>query len=89
MMKAHFMTSPGLAMLFALVFSMCWADNLAAGGQGAQPARQMIDVSRLGPQVGEQVPDFNLADQTGRIRNLQSIMGPRGAMVVFHRSADW
>jgi hypothetical protein len=42
-----------------------------------------------GPQVGEQVPDFSLVDQTGRTRDLQSIMGPRGAMVVFQRSADW
>ena len=83
------MTSPGLVTLLALVLSMCWADNLAAGGQSAQPARQTIDVSTLGPQVGEQVPDFSLSDQTGRTRDLQSIMGPRGAMVVFLRSTDW
>ncbi len=52
-------------------------------------ARERIDVSKLGPQVGERVPDFSLPDQTGRSRNLQSIMGPRGAMLVFVRSADW
>jgi hypothetical protein len=51
--------------------------------------RERIDVSKLGPQVGEGVPDFNLVDQTGRPRNLQSIMGSRGAMLVFIRSADW
>lgn len=55
----------------------------------AQGARTRIDVSKLGPQVGERVPDFSLPDQTGRVRNLQSIMGPRGAMLVFLRSADW
>jgi hypothetical protein len=48
-----------------------------------------IDVSRLGPQVGERVPDFSLPDQTGKIWTLQSIMGPKGAMLVFYRSADW
>ena len=48
-----------------------------------------IDVSALGPQVGEVVPDFALPDQTGTIRTLDSIMGERGAMIVFHRSADW
>jgi len=58
-------------------------------GLGAQGARQKIDVSRLGPQVGERVPDFRLNDQNGRAQNLQSIMGSRGAMVVFFRSADW
>ena len=51
--------------------------------------REQIDVAKLGPQVGERVPAFSLVDQTGRTRNLQSIMGRRGAMLVFVRSADW
>lgn len=51
--------------------------------------RTAIDVSKLGPQVGERVPDFSLVDQTGTMRTLRSIMGPRGAMLVFIRSADW
>ena len=55
----------------------------------AQVTRTRIDVSQLGPQVGQRVPDFSLRDQTGGVRNLQSIMGPRGAMLVFLRSADW
>jgi hypothetical protein len=54
-----------------------------------QPARARIDVSRLGPQVGDRVPDFSLPDQGGATRTLTSIMGPRGAMIVFIRSADW
>ena len=58
-------------------------------GLGAQAARQKIDVARLGPQVGERVPDFSLKDQSGRTQTLQSIMGRRGAMLVFQRSADW
>jgi len=57
---------------------------------GAQaPARTKIDVSKLGPQVGERVPDFSLKDQNGKTQTLQSIMGPKGAMLVFIRSADW
>jgi len=80
------MKSLGVASL-ALILSTLWAPE--AGGQGSQPVRQKIDVSKLGPQVGQRVPDFNLADQTGRTRNLESIMGPRGAMLVFFRSADW
>ena len=51
--------------------------------------RQPIDVSKLGPQVGERVPDFSLQDQSGRTQTLQSIMGSKGAMLVFFRSADW
>jgi hypothetical protein len=55
----------------------------------AQETRARIDVSKLGPQVGERVPDFKLFDQYGKERTLQSIMGRRGAMLVFVRSADW
>ena len=55
----------------------------------AQSPRTRIDVSKLGPQVGERVPDFTLKDATGKERTLQSIMGPKGAMLVFFRSADW
>ncbi|MEP7355575.1 MAG: peroxiredoxin family protein [Acidobacteriota bacterium] len=55
----------------------------------SQPPREKIDVSKLGPQVGERVPDFSLKDQYGNVQTLKSIMGPKGAMLVFVRSADW
>ncbi|MGO9893887.1 MAG: hypothetical protein ACLPX8_06715 [Bryobacteraceae bacterium] len=42
-----------------------------------------------GPAVGDRVPDFAGPDQTGRTQTLESIMGPKGAMLVFYRSADW
>lgn len=53
------------------------------------PARVPIDLSKVGPQIGQRVPDFSLSDQTGKAWTLQSIMGPKGAMLVFYRSADW
>ncbi len=52
-------------------------------------SRVPVDVSTLGPQVGQRVPDFNLKDQNGTAWTLESIMGPKGAMLVFFRSADW
>ncbi|HEY7170601.1 MAG TPA: hypothetical protein VH417_07135 [Vicinamibacterales bacterium] len=57
--------------------------------QGTSPSRQPVQVAKLGPQVGERVPDFSLSDQNGKSWTLQSIMGPNGAMLVFFRSADW
>ena len=51
--------------------------------------RPSIDVHSLGPQVGDTVPEFNLPDQNGQMRTLESIKGPNGAMLLFHRSADW
>jgi peroxiredoxin len=57
--------------------------------QGQQPAPQKIDVARLGPQLGERIPDFSLEDGQGKVWTRKSIMGPKGAMVVFSRSLDW
>ena len=52
-------------------------------------SRPKVDVSKLGPQVGERVPDFSLKNQNGKTATLDSILGPKGAMLVFFRSADW
>ncbi len=52
-------------------------------------SRTPIDVSALGPQVGERVPDFSLPDQKGQMQTLASIRGPNGSLILFHRSADW
>jgi hypothetical protein len=68
-----------------------------SGGHGGSVAAQpqsglaagAIDAQRLGPQVGERVPDFSLPDQTGVVRTLRSVMGPKGMMFVLFRSADW
>ena len=83
-MKPLLISSAALALATLLS-----SGSPAAGGQAAGGGRQRVDVAKLGPQVGERVPDFSLPDQTGTTRNLQSIMGPRGAMIVFYRSADW
>ena len=42
-----------------------------------------------GPEVGEKIPAFRLPDQTGRVRELADLAGPKGLLIVFHRSADW
>ncbi len=54
-----------------------------AGGSAAP------DVQKLGPQIGDTVPDFTLPDQHGQVRTLSSLMGPQGLVLVFNRSADW
>ena len=55
----------------------------------AMQSRTPIDVASLGPQVGDQVPDFSLPDQNGRVWTRDSILGPNGALILFHRSASW
>ncbi len=76
-----------LRMLHGLGVALLATAMSAAGAQ--TDARQAIEVSALGPQVGEQVPDFNLPDQFGNYHSLEDVMGPNGAMLLFHRSADW
>jgi peroxiredoxin len=62
----------------------------ASGGQGQTGAiTPTPDVTKIGPHVGSMVPEFSLPDQTGKIRTLQSSMGPKGLILVFSRSADW
>ena len=63
---------------------------LITTGIAAQtPPTQSVAVERLGPQVGDLVPDFSALDQFGRMQTLKSVMGRSGTMLVFNRSADW
>ena len=68
-----------LAAALFMVFS-----TMATAQTGTQ-----IDVSALGPQVGEQMPNFNLPDQNGLRHTLETVRGPNGSLILFHRSADW
>jgi hypothetical protein len=38
---------------------------------------------------GDQIPRLSLTDQNGRVKTFDDIRGPKGAMIVFYRSADW
>ncbi len=74
----------------AIAVGLCvWLAVAAAGRAEQPPTETMPDVQKLGPQVGAAVPDFLLRDQNGEPHTLRSVMGPKGAMVVFYRSADW
>jgi hypothetical protein len=45
--------------------------------------------ARSGPAVDAMVPDFALPDQAGMQRTRTELMGERGLLLVFARSADW
>jgi hypothetical protein len=70
-----------------VVVLLALSAGIPAFPQAAAPER--IDLSKRGPQVGETVPDFSLKDQFGKTWTRQSLLGPKGAMLVFIRSADW
>jgi len=50
---------------------------------------QAPDFVRLGPAVGQPFPSFEARDQSGNLRTLAGLMGPKGLVLVFFRSADW
>jgi len=77
-------TSIRKTILAGLIFLLSTATATAQ-----EIERQAVEVASLGPQVGERTPDFRLPDQNGRYHTLEDIMGPNGAMLLFHRSADW
>lgn len=55
----------------------------------AAQAPPAVDTSKIGPQVGAIAPAFSGTDQFGQPQTLATAMGPKGAMLVFFRSADW
>ena len=71
-----------------VVAAVTGAVSLAGAGQSGSPAPK-IDLNRTGPQIGTRLPDFVLYDQRGQTHSLKSLLGPKGAMIVFFRSADW
>lgn len=48
-----------------------------------------LGAREYGPPLGSRMPAFELADQDGKTRSLQSLLGPKGAVILFFRSADW
>jgi hypothetical protein len=74
------MARRSLGIMVAVALSMA---DLA--GQSPAP----VDTAKLGPQVGAVAPAFAGVDQFGKPQTLASTYGPKGAMLVFFRSADW
>ncbi|MCU1259538.1 MAG: hypothetical protein JWO80_2423 [Bryobacterales bacterium] len=56
---------------------------------GVLLAGSAVAADKTGPGVGQAVPPFAATDQTGKQQTLRSVLGPKGALLVFYRSADW
>jgi hypothetical protein len=66
-----------------------------AAGEKIDPAllKAFIEAQNQGATsgiaIGQTAPAFELKDQNGRTHTLKSLMGRKGALLVFTRSADW
>ena len=48
-----------------------------------------LKIVALAVAKGDRIPEFQLSDQNGKMQTFESVRGPKGAMLVFYRSADW
>ena len=76
-------------MRITRIVTLCGLLASGAAAPAAAQAPALPDVDGIGPRVGDAAPSFSLTDQTGAARDLASLMGPNGLMLVFSRSADW
>ena len=79
-------SGPGMAL-----GSACWlsARQSAPRRANSRMPPKWSTSRRVGPKVGEALPEFSLRDQDGHVESLKSLLGPKGAVIVFFRSADW
>ncbi len=69
----------GILLTAVLILAAGYGERLNAGQD--DPAQ--------GPAVGEEIPVFSLPDQNGKKQDFESMAGPNGLIILFHRSADW
>jgi len=53
------------------------------------PLDPIDDDAQMGIEVGVKIPEFRAVDQNGKVWDFDALKGPEGAVLVFHRSADW
>jgi len=81
----------GAIGLILLVLLLVGRLAMAQGQAGAQARPAWMDAppTSTGVAIGEKIPAFRATDQTGKVQDFNSIRGPKGAVVMFSRSADW
>src|SRR5688572_9417685 len=77
-----------MSLRFAVLRSLAVAVSLGLFALAAVPL--MAAAPEIGPPIGAKVPDIGSPpDQTGAQRSLASLMGEKGLVLFFFRSADW
>ena len=71
---------------FRIFFGVCL---LLLVNMPAYAGDKSVQEFSQGLKVGDRIPDFALPDQNDTARDFKSLTGPKGLVIVFHRSADW
>ena len=80
------MRIPGRCSIGLWALCLFLTAHFAAWGQEGSTS---VPSFPTGPQVGERIPAFAVVDRLGRRQTFDSLKGPRGLLLLFHRSADW
>lgn len=70
-----------LVAMMAAGLLLAWASRFCGPAQAQS--------LQTGPAIGESIPAFSVTDHTGKTRTFESLRGPKGLLLLFHRSADW
>ena len=82
------MPSSRMRALAALAALLLWRCAAAPSGDAPRLPVTGSD-SGPGPAIGEKLAPFELPDQDGRPRSLQSLMGAQGLLLNVNRSVVW
>ena len=83
--EAHRRMRSPVPLAFILLAAVTFA--AVAGARGAKQVAARV--KEKGPAVGSRVPPFKAPDQFGNEQTPASLVGERGAVILFFRSADW
>ena len=81
------MKRPQYIFVFCVLLAAVLTGRLDAQAPG-KTASPPVSVS-TGPGIGEKIPFFTARDQDGKEQTLESLRGPKGLLLLVHRSADW
>ena len=79
-------SGPSIALGLCL---LAFGPTVGSAARRPSNTPQTVDVDTVGPKIGETLPGFSLRDQGGQVHSLKSLLGSKGAIIVFFRSADW
>ncbi|MBI4464425.1 MAG: hypothetical protein HY647_06945 [Acidobacteria bacterium] len=83
-----------MGFVAGIVFIVGWLTAIPLLAQSSQASAQSepwmnAPPTSTGLEAGQKIPSFRARDQQGQWQDFNSIRGPKGAVIMFNRSADW
>lgn len=76
----------------AVVLALWWSAYMTVGGEDRarlRPLPKLDQNLKTGLAVGSHIPFFEALGQSGRKQTFGTLRRPKGAALLFYRSADW